>query len=103
MVRPYIFVDITLLENTASAVDRFLRDYVRLFGGMNQQMYSLSSSWIADDYTKFMQQWRQFYSGNSIGVGMRREFNSYKDYLEYAASQYRKCQTNAYERACGLR
>ncbi len=103
MAKPYIYVDITSLERSASEIGVFLNNYRKYFGGMDDTMNSLRTSWVSDDYTKFMQQWRIFYSGNSIGVGMRREFSNYKEYLEYAAQQYKKCQSNAYDRVNKLR
>ena len=103
MVRPYIYVDITSIERTAASIGAFLKDYNRFFGEMNESMHSMRTAWVSDDYTKFIAQWRIFYSGKSIGVGMRREFNNYKNYLEYAASQYKKCQSNAFDRANRLR
>ena len=103
MVKPYIYADITSIERTASAIGWCLKDYSRLFGEMNDSLHSMSSSWVSNDYTRFMQQWKLFYRGNSIGVGMRRDLYHYKAYLEYAASQYKKCQNNAYDRASKLK
>ena len=65
MAKPYIYVDITSLERSASEIGVFLNNYRKYFGGMDDTMNSLRTSWVSDDYTKFMQQWRIFYSGNS--------------------------------------
>ena len=103
MVKPYIYVDITLLEQTASAISEYIKDYDRNFGEMNATMRSLSSSWVSNDYIRFIQQWNLFYRGKSIGVSMHTEFSNYQEYLSYAAQQYKKCQSNAMDRANRLK
>lgn len=98
----YINVDHSKLEAAASAIETYLDQMKTKMNTASGEVTKLSASWKGDDYTHFKAQWDKVTSDDSTYSEMRKSFESYAEFLKFAAQKYKDAQIDAINRANSL-
>ncbi len=99
----YIRVNHKKFEDVADAIDKYVS---ALKSGMLQadidMKMVLGMGWSGADFEQFKQEWSKVDDKDSVHAQMIKSLESYAKYLRYAASEYKKAQSSAVNRANSL-
>lgn len=95
----YIKVDHSRLEKAADELEKRISAHDTYMKQANDKVRILNSSFSGTDYNAYEAQWRTVTEEGSTSKNIIKTTQAYADFLRYAASQYKKAQSDAVNRA----
>ncbi|MFI3326527.1 MAG: WXG100 family type VII secretion target [Clostridia bacterium] len=98
----YIKVNHSKFETAADAIEDYIAYVTKQMNSATSEVSDLSTNWQGSDFTQFKTQWNTVVNSTSTYYKMKQSYQSYADYLRYAAAQYKSAQTSAVNKASSL-
>ena len=95
----YIKVNINQLEQTAKAVDTYVRSHKQKINSMETTMANLGSGWKGPDYNQACAQLDKMTQDGSVSKKMLDSLCNYADSLRSAGKAYKDLRDRAINRA----
>ncbi len=98
----YLKVNYKELENTANAIENYIKKHRQEMSAIDGTIISLESTYSGTDYNQLTKQWNDMNSKDSTSECMLNALDNYAQNLKYASSKYKEAQKNAVDRASRL-
>jgi len=99
---PFIDVDYTEFEHTASAMEDYVSKQKQKMTAGNQAVSTLGAGWQGEDFQTFQSKWNELDDSSATAGILKKSLEDYAEMLRYVAEQYKNAQKKAIDRANSL-